>query len=673
MIRIYIAFIIIVLFSIQALTQELIQHEKGFYTDEDGKLYIQKSLPLYLWMTNSPNQHDKPVLLKSEATNQFANPLFLANEGLNILRSPSAVDTSTLEVIHPHKPIIFEVYADSKPPYTEYIAKESKAYWSGLKLYYGDNLIVFLQASQGLSGLNKTYFSVNGEPYKVYTDSLLFNKAGEYKIKYYSVDNVGNMEPVKSKSFIIDLEKPVTIKILHGDLYENILSARSSIQLNAKDSISGVAKIYYTIDDAQERVYNNRIAALSLNEGEHVIKYYAVDYVGNSEPVQEYRFYVDKSAPILVEEMMGNSYIAGGKEYSSGRSKLKLTAVDNKSGVQGIYYSLNNGKFEKYEKPFYLSDISGSLSILSYAIDNVNNKSSSSEKSTKNKTSYIDLTGPSLKYDFNGPLFRTRDSIYISKETKILLKGYDNESGLNKITFSLDASEELDFTEPFTIDGSGKHTINYTGYDNVGNTNISSFSLIADNKGPDIFSRFSILPIGKQELNGKEIDIFSSHVVLFLSATDERVPIDRIYFSEDSANYQLYTGLVSDFKRGKHYKLNIKASDKLGNYTYDEVEFLIDNTGPEIYVNYSMFPVSQEEVEGEMIDVYPVQVSLFISVTNAFVAYDKIYYSVNGGPKKLYNGIIEGFKAGTEIKMKMQAIDKLGNETDKEIRFMIEK
>lgn len=659
--------------SFSSFSQEIITHEKGFYTDEEENLYVAKSIPLYIWMTNSKNQDDDPVLLKSNATSEYAKPFYLPFEGLNIIKSPSAVDTSTLVVLYPRKPILFEVIADGTPPLTKYVAKESKSYWSGKKLYYGGDLIVFLNASQGLSGLNKTYFSVNGEPYKEYTDSLIFNEDGEYKIKYYSVDNVGNTEKVKSRYFTIDLEKPVSTKKIKSDLHENILSSRSSIVLSASDSISGLANIYYSIDEKAERIYKYPIRTTNLAEGEHSIKYYAVDRVGNKEPVNAYSFYVDKSAPILVEEIMGNSYIANGKEYSSGRSKLKLTAVDNKSGIKGIYYSLNGGKFEAYEKPFYLSDISGSLSVVSYAIDNVNNKSSVSEKTTKNRSSYVDLSGPSLKYEFAGPMFRTRDSIYISEKTKVMLKGFDKESGLEKITYTVDAEKELEYTEPFSIESSGKHIINYTGYDFVGNTNISSFSLITDNKGPDIFSRFSILPIGKDTVEGKVIDIYSSHVVLFLSATDQRVPIDRIYYSEDSINYQLYTGLISNFKRGKHYKLYVKASDKIENFSHNIVEFKIDDTGPEIFINYSMFPVGQEEIDGEFVNVFPSQISLFISVTNAFIAYDKIYYSINGGTEKLYKGIVEGFKSGANVKMKIRAIDQLGNETDKEIFFIIEK
>ena len=67
------------------------------------------------------------------------------------------------------------------------------------------------------------------------------------------------------------------------------------------------------------------------------------------------------------------------------------------------------------------------------------------------------------------------------------------------------------------------------------------------------------------------------------------------------------------------------------------------------------------------------RVSIFISVTNAFIAYDKIYYSINGSSEKLYNGIVEGFKPGTDITLKIRAIDQLGSQTDKEIQFIIEK
>ena len=669
MLKKYIFLILIIFPFAQIVAQQQIKHDKTIYRNNDGTLYIQKSLPLYLWISNSPEDKDE-MLLESDTSKNYTNPLYLDTEGLNTFRSPSAVDTITKQLVLPRKDIVFEVYADSKPPYTKFLSGNAKPFWLGKKLYYGKNLNLYLSSSDVLSGVNSTYLSINSSEYQKFTDTINLNEEKEYLLKYYSVDNVGNHERIRYKRFIIDLNKPISNHIIKGEQYENILSNRSAIHLSAHDSIAGVAKIKYSIDGQAEKKYRYPIKASTLSKGQHKLIYYAVDYVGNIEEQHIYEFFIDKTPPILVEEMMGNNFISNGKEFSSGRTKLKLTAIDNKAGLKGIYYSMNGEKFVEYDKPFYLNSISGDISIVSYALDNVNNKSTSSEKSTKGKSSYIDLSGPTLKYSFSGPLFKTRDSLYISTNTKIELKGYDGESGMEKIVYSIDNQQEKVYESSFSIETQGHHKINYTGFDNVGNTNIGTLNVVIDNKGPDIYHRFSILPIGKDSINN--IDVYSSHVVLFLSATDARVPIDRMYYSEDGENFKMYTGLVDGFKRGKKYNLRIKSADKLGNSTESDIQFAIDNTGPEIFTRFSMFPIRKKDVNGEILDVYPSHITLFISVTNAFIAYDKIYYSINGAPQKLYNGIVSGFKQGADVTMKIRAIDKLGGETSKEIRFLIE-
>ena len=52
--------------------------------------------------------------------------MYLDTEGKNTFRSPSAVDTVTKEVVIPKEDIIYEVYADSKPPRTHLKFENSK-------------------------------------------------------------------------------------------------------------------------------------------------------------------------------------------------------------------------------------------------------------------------------------------------------------------------------------------------------------------------------------------------------------------------------------------------------------------------------------------------------------------------------------------------------------------
>ncbi len=652
--------------------QQPLKHEKKVYKSDDGKLYVQKSLPVYLYLSTEPDAKGKMHQLESDSTKKFANPMYLDTEGYNSFRSPSAVDPVTKETHYPLTDVFFEVYADSRPPKTKIVYDAKKKYFDGKVLYMGSGLKIHLSSFDRHAGEEQILVSIDSVGYTKYTDSISLLQEKVYTIDYYAVDNVGNAEKPNHHSFTVDLTEPTSELIFEGDRFENNISGRTKLVLKADDTISGVRSIFYSLDDKKFQPYSYPLKSAYIAEGEHTIKYYAVDKVGNTESVHVYEFYVDKTPPILVDEIMGNSFVVSGREYSSGRTKLKLTAVDNKAGIKEIKYSINNEPYVLYEKPFYLTTVSGSLAVVSYVIDNVGNKSVANEKSTRSRASYVDLTGPQLYYKFIGRVFKARDTTYINKDTKVKLSAGDAESGLKSLSYSWNEGAETPYSEPFNVNDEGAYVLNIYGYDNVDNSNREAISLVVDNAGPDIYSRFSVLPISKREIEGQQVDVYSSHVVLFLSATDSKVAIDRIYYSINGEPEKMYTGIVDGFKRGKDYVLEVKAYDKLGNVNSSKVVFGTDNSGPEVFTRFSVHPVASEEVEGEYIDVYPDHVSLFLSVTNAPIAYDRIYYTINGGQARSYKGIIDGFKAGSLIKMNVRALDQLGNETKKEIIFKIE-
>jgi len=567
---------------------------------------------------------------------------------------------------------MFELYADSKAPRTKMSYDASKKYTNGKILFIGKDLKIEFSSWDEYSGIEQILVNIDSTGFKKYQDSIILDKEKVYTIDYYAVDNVGNTEAVQNKVFSVDLTTPTTELIFEGEKYENTISGKTKLVLKATDNVSGLAAIYYSLDGKNFQIYYYAINSANLIEGEHTLKYYAVDNVGNTETIKEYAFYVDKTPPILVDEIMGNSFVVNGKEYSSGRTKLKLTAVDNKAGVKEIKYSINNDEFVLYDKPFYLTTVSGSLSILSYAIDYVGNKSMASEKSTKSRASYVDLSGPQLSHKFIGRVFKARDTTYVNKETKIQLTAFDTEAGLKSVSYSLNNGDEIPYSEPFAIEEPGSYSLSIYGYDNVDNSNRETLSLVVDNLGPDIYSRFSVLPISKRQIEGNEADVYPSHVVIFLSATDSKVAIDRIYYSVNGEKEAMFTGVVDGFKRGKDYNVEVKAYDKLGNMNISHVIFGTDNSGPEVYARYSVQPVANEEVDGEMLDVYPNHVSLFLSVTNAPIAYDRIYFSINKGKEQSYKGIIDGFSSGQTVNMRVRALDQLGNETNKDIKFKIE-
>jgi len=548
-------------FGNDVTAQEQPIHKKKVYLDKNQRLYVQDSLPVYMFLSTHPDGKDA-VQLKSEKTPQYVNPMHFDGHGKHNI---------THKDYEHEVEITFEVYSDANAPETHFSLNKATIYNKDNKVYCAKGIEVAFTAADDMSGLEDIYYSVNGSNYEIFSKNFIPEKEQEYTIKFYSVDNVGNAEKVHTKSFMVDNTAPVTELTVHGDLKENIISAHSTIHLKAEDTMSGVSKIIYQLDGGHEMLYTSPISVASLSEGEHTVYYHSVDHLLNKENVKEYKFFIDKSAPMVIEDVIGDKFVVNGKEFSSGRTKVKLTAIDNKSGVKAIYYSVNGGPYQEYIEPFDVPRKGGSVSIKSYAIDFVSNKSLNAEEGNggRFKSSYVDLSGPDLNYTFQGPVFKTRDTFFISAKTHIYLKASDIEAGLNKITYSIDKKGDNVYKENFTISEEGAHTVEFSGYDNVNNSNSNSFYFHVDNSGPEINVHFSILPIGNTNNN----DVYPSHVVLFPSATDDLVGYDKMYYSVNGAPEKQYSGMIDGFHKNETYSVAIRALDKLGNETKKEISF----------------------------------------------------------------------------------------------------
>src|SRR6056297_3316599 len=450
--------------------QEQLDHEKKIYQSPEGKLFINKDLPVYLSISTSPDENSKSFRLKSEDSKEYTNPMYFDTDGINTIRSPWKVDPETKKYVYPKEEIIFEVYADSKAPKTDISYGIKETYKADNKIYLGKKTTISFEKYDAISGVSEIYYSIDGAPYKKYEEPINIEKEKNYKIKYYGVDYVGNVEEPKEAHLVLDLTPPKTSHKIEGDKHENIISERSEITLIPENKLSNIKQTYYSIDKGNPKPYNASIKAKYLNEGEHSITYYSTDQVKNEEKEHTFKFYVDKTPPRVVDELMGNTYVAQGKEYLSGRNKLKLISMDNKAGVKEIRYSVNDGAFKVYEKPFRLS-ASGRLKIQALAIDNVNNKRQTEMLSNSSSRSHVDLSGPSLNHSFEGPSFTSKDTTYITKDTKIKFNGNDDQSGFKKITYNIDGETEKEYNGSFSLKEEGIYKLSYTGYDNLDNTN----------------------------------------------------------------------------------------------------------------------------------------------------------------------------------------------------------
>jgi len=104
-----------------------------------------------------------------------------------------------------------------------------------------------LNATDDMSGVNATYYRLDGGLWMTYTEPFTVKSDGEHVIQYYSVDNAGNVEDVKSGEFKID-QTPPTIEII-WELYWENGTWYLIITVTCDDATSGVDYVEFYIND----------------------------------------------------------------------------------------------------------------------------------------------------------------------------------------------------------------------------------------------------------------------------------------------------------------------------------------------------------------------------------------------------------------------------------------
>lgn len=558
------------------------EFEKKPYVDSiSGKKYWNKHIPFTVKLIGVG--YSQELLLN----NTQVSEVYMDTEGMNTVYSPWLVDPETKQYILPKTDVEFIVYADGLSPVSMAKYQIAKRHDHQETTFFGKGLRIELSAKDGMSGVQNTYYSLNKEAFKVYAEPLTLNDEGKYLFQYFSVDNVGNVEKEGIKKFVVDTSAPKTYhSITDINANENIIAVSTKISLDAEDAISKVKASYYSIDDNPKQKYTGGFLQINnLSNGNHDLQYFSVDIVGNTEPIRSFPFYLDRQAPILSSDVLGDRYIVNDQIYFSGRTKMKLTAIDNKSGVKDIMFSINGGEFSKYTEPFYLPSKQGLHILRFYATDQMENStgrpghvpSDGVYEHAVVKRIFTDLIGPSISHRYSGTFFEDRDTVFVSKQTKLHLSAKDEASGLQYIAYSIDGKqEETSYKTPFSLEKPGLHKIEVFAYDNVNNRNKKTIFCFLDNLPPLIQHTFSIPSKGTVEIDGKTLDAYPSYVNIFLAASDNTVGADKIMYQINGNTPQRYVSPITGFAKGKANTLSIVAFDKLGNQSKTEIVFFIN-------------------------------------------------------------------------------------------------
>ena len=635
-----------------------IQHDRGFYQSPDGRLYISQMLPVYLQISTSAEASDSRLL---KPNGIHALPMKLT-EGKNILQNLqgalAAPDGSEL-------PAVFEVWADGTPPDIRMQFIKAARFETDQAVFYGPHLQIDLTREDALSGVKETCLSVNGQPFMPFDSSQMdFTQDGAFILKTYAVDQVGNVSSIHEESFTVDVSPPITKLDIVGPRNEDILSPEAELLLSAEDSLSGVQEIFHAFDDADPADYHGALSLRDLEDGNHQIRFWAVDQVLNSESKQTYPFYLDKAPPELSFEILGPEYGHEKTIYVSGSSSIQLTGQDNRAGVADIQIRMDGGEAQPYRSPISVNDKSGLRRISYFAFDSVGNKT----EVLKTKV-YVDLTPPETVHELKGSVLSLGDTLLINAQTQIVLSSMDLESGVKEIRFSVNGGSEYLYQDAIKLQDNGDYIIQYTSVDRVGNLEENHTLLLRVDNSP----RRPVAEVAHSDhlkvwlAQGTENPTGSTGLPFYLRiATGPEASAQSFLIDPAAVQTDDPKPLAFDQEGLNQLVMRLAGKEK----TFDVP---IDGAPPKTEIRFK----GAKSYNRDGMDFYGSGLVVLLESNDPSNSVqsglDKIYFSIDGSAFGIYRDPLTVFTREREYHLRYYAVDQVGNaETLQETRFSID-
>ncbi|GHH99991.1 fibronectin type III domain-containing protein [Neobacillus kokaensis] len=416
--------------------------------------------------------------------------------------------------------------------------------------WYQGEAAVELTATDDLSGVDKTYYSVNGSDFEEGT-AFAVNE-GVNEVSFYSVDKAGNKEEVKTVKVKIDTMVPETTSNVSDKWYQS----KVSVELEATDDLSGVDKTYYSVNGSD---LEEGTSFTVKDEGVNEIAFYSVDKAGNVEETKTVQVKIDWTAPETVSNVTN--------EWHSGEVAVELTATDNLSGVDKTYYSVNGSEF-KEGTAFTVKD-EGVNEVSFYSVDKAGNKEE--VKTVKVK---IDTAAPETKSNVSDK--------WNQGEAAVELTATDDLSGVAQTFYSVNGSDFVEGTS-FTVNEEGENEVTFFSVDNAGNVEeIKTVKVKIDTTAPETVSNVAD-------------KWYQSEVSVELKATDDLSGADKTYYSINGSEFT--EGTAFTVKDEGINEVSFYSIDKAGNIEKAKtVALKLDKTAPTV-----SFPLAKEQELGSMI------------------------------------------------------------------------
>ncbi|MFC9856464.1 MULTISPECIES: OmpL47-type beta-barrel domain-containing protein [unclassified Streptomyces] len=268
-----------------------------------------------------------------------------------------------------------------------------------------------------------------------------------------------------------DTTAPETSAVVDGDKNaDGAYLGQATVTVAATDEGSGVDTVEYAL--GADGAWQPYTAPVVVNEvGTHKVRYRATDKSGNAAAEKAVDFSVAAPPTDDGTPPETSATVSGEKDDQGaylGMATVTVTASDTGSGVNTIEYALGaDGAWQPYTAPVMVHEV-GTHKVRYRATDRSGNVAG--EKAvdfTVVEPPSQDTTAPETSVKVAGD--KNSDGAFITS-ARATITASDDDSGVDKVEYSLDGGPYLAYTAVVIVDRVGYHTLAHRATDKAGNT-----------------------------------------------------------------------------------------------------------------------------------------------------------------------------------------------------------
>jgi hypothetical protein len=344
---------------------------------------------------------------------------------------------------------------------------------------------------------------------------------------------------------------------------------KSSFIIRPVEDPKYLEKIEVSQDEGDYRVYEGKLSFDS--EGFHLIRFRASDPVLNWSPLQEFRIYVDLTAPRSFPYWHGPSFQKDSTTFVSSQSVLQISAQDTVSGVsQVVWKDGEQGKPAGFPGQMSFKG-EGERVLQFFGVDNVGNR-----EEAKEIRFAVDGKAPSTAAEIKGQTWKFENGLYVSAGSEVVLNAQDPGAGVKVTEYQINGGLVTEYRHPIPMTEK-KIELRFRSQDQVGNYEAwKTMTVLQDTQPPLV----SLEKQGPHMMSGGRI--YAAPGFGFgISAKDDETGLREVMVSRDGKTFEKAPGGRIAFTQPGEFHFFAKAIDRVGNTAEaNPYTVIIDNQAP---------------------------------------------------------------------------------------------